>query len=73
MTDYETITNFCINHIKKTFKYGNDIAKALEGLKEVDLTIYKPNLQVSVETDKELKSVETEQCKMEFQVEYEAY
>jgi hypothetical protein len=29
-SDYESTTSYLINHIKKTYNYGNDIATALE-------------------------------------------
>jgi hypothetical protein len=33
-SDYEMITQFLINYIKKTFNYGSDIGQALKELKK---------------------------------------
>jgi hypothetical protein len=38
VADYETTTDYLINHIKKTFNFGNDIGTALEELEEYDMT-----------------------------------
>ena len=39
-SDYESITEFLINYIKKTFTYGMDIGTVLESLQELDLNEY---------------------------------
>ena len=46
-SDYEITTEFLINHIKKTYEYGNDIGSALEDIKPIDTTSWKPKMQVS--------------------------
>ena len=38
--DFETTTEFLINHIKKTFNFGNDIGTALENYEEFDISVY---------------------------------
>ena len=55
--DYETTTEFVINHIKKTYTDGKDIAKALYNLKPIDVTMWRPSLQVSVITGDEPESI----------------
>lgn len=52
-SDYESTTEFIINHIKKTFDCGQDIATALRELKPVDDMLWKPSLEVSVEQDQD--------------------
>ena len=47
-SDYESTTEFLINHIKKTFEFGNDIGSALKDLKPVDTDQWKPSMQVSI-------------------------
>ena len=44
-SEYESTTLLIINHIKKEFEYGNDIASALDELKEFEVSEYKPVLQ----------------------------
>jgi hypothetical protein len=72
-SDYETTTSYLINHIKKTYNYGNDIATALEQLQEADFSQYKPNLKSSQSDDKTIKELETEQFKMEFKTLFDVY
>jgi hypothetical protein len=44
-SDYETTTEFLINHIKKLYDYGNDIGTALEKLESVDTVAPKKTKQ----------------------------
>ena len=46
-SDYETTTEFIINHIKKTYNHGRDIAEALKNLEPLDRTQWVPQLQAS--------------------------
>ena len=41
-SDYETTTEFLINHIKKLNDYGNDIGTALDKLESIDTATWKP-------------------------------
>jgi hypothetical protein len=50
-SDYETTTEFLINHIKKLYDYGNDIGTALEKLEAVNTAVWKPRMQVSNDED----------------------
>ena len=72
-SDYETTTEYLINHVKKTFEYGNDIGTALMDLKEPDSDLWKPNMQVSVATDDDTKAAENRQYEIEFKADYDAY
>ena len=47
-SDYETTTQFIINHIKKTYNHGRDIAEALKQLQPINQDEWAPQLQVSV-------------------------
>ena len=40
-SDFETTSEFLINHIKKTFDRGNDIAEVLRRLAPQDVDIWK--------------------------------
>jgi len=51
-SDYETTTEFIINHIKKTYTYGKDIAQALKDLEPFNLARFMPRLQM-YESDSE--------------------
>ena len=57
-SDFETTTEFIINHIKKTYTDGKDIAKALYNLEPIDTNTWKPSLQVSVITGDDEESNE---------------
>jgi hypothetical protein len=46
--DYETTTKYLINHIKKTFPFGNDIATALEDLENYNIEQRKPTLLIKL-------------------------
>jgi hypothetical protein len=47
-SDYEVTAEFVINHIKKTFDYGKDIAEALRTLKKPDPESWEPAIQASI-------------------------
>lgn len=72
-SDYETTTEFLINHIKKLYDYGNDIGSALEKLESIDTTAWKPSMQVSGESDDALRAIENKQFEIEFKSDYDTY
>jgi hypothetical protein len=72
-SDYEATTEFLINHVKKVYDYGNDIGTALEDLEPVDLTQWKPKMQVSEESDEEIRMIENRQFEIEFKADYDKY
>ena len=65
-TDFETTTEFIINHIKKTYSHGIDIAAALSSMTPVDTSTWKPSLEMSLETDDQLRNNENRQFEIEF-------
>ena len=71
--DFETTTEFLINHIKKTFNFGNDIGTALENYEEFDISVHKPTLQTSNSTDDDIKTAENKQFEIEFKAEFDAF
>ena len=72
-SDYEKTTEFLINHIKKTFTFGSDIATALEKLEEFDVSPYKPSLYISTRTVAAEKAAQDKQFEIEFKAEYDAF
>jgi hypothetical protein len=56
--DYQTTTDYIINHITKTFEFGSDIAFALKHHKPYDMDKHKPKLQSSKAKKDEDKEVE---------------
>jgi len=62
-SDYETTTEFIINHIKKTFDHGNDIAEVLRMLTKAEVNSWEPTLAIStsmVTADKEQEDKQNE-------------
>ena len=57
-SDFETTTQFVINHIKKTYEYGNDIGTALKLLEPMQSKFAKPVLAVSSAADADTKEQE---------------
>jgi hypothetical protein len=68
-SDYEITAEFVVNHIKKTFDRGNDIAEALRTLVKANTSLWKPTLLVSTETDAPVKEREDKQFVMEYKAE----
>ena len=68
-SDYEIPAEFVLNHIKKTFDRGNDIAEALRTLEKPDTDVWRPTLKTSTETDEDLKETEEKQYLMEYKAE----
>jgi hypothetical protein len=72
-SDFETTSNFLINHVKKTFDRGNDIAEALRMLEPTDTNLWKPTLQFSIETDATLSKQEDRQHGIEFKADLDEF
>ena len=73
-SDCIKITKFLINHVRKTFKFGDDIGQALEDRAEITLT--PPVLQVAPDnTAAELavKPSKDKEFEMLYQAEIEAF
>ena len=50
-SDYVTVTNFIVNHVRRTFDKGDDIARALEDEVTYDLDQFAPTLRTSTKTE----------------------
>ena len=72
-TEFEATTEFLINHIKETYEYGNDIAKAIVNQEPPDTETWKPTLQKSRNSDPEEKETENEQYRMEFNARFNSF
>ena len=44
-SDFEITAEFVLNHIKKTFERGKDVAEALRTLVKTDTEVWKPTLK----------------------------
>jgi hypothetical protein len=64
--DYESTTEFLINHIKQTFEFGNNVETALEGLEEFNINEYKPTLSTSDNDDERVRIIEDREFEIEF-------
>ena len=71
--DYESTTEFLINHIKKTFNFGGDIGTVLETLQEYYLNQFKPSLSISLSVDEGVKIAEDKQFEIDFKAEFDAF
>jgi len=72
-SDYEITTEFVINHIRKTYTDGEDIATALETLQDVDVKDWKPQIETSVDLDDQIRATEEKQYGMEYKMEYDDF
>ena len=71
--DYETTTQYLINHIRKTYSMGDDIGKCLETLTEVDLSSFKPTMEISTDADPTIKAGQDRQYEIEYKEEFAEY
>jgi hypothetical protein len=69
---YESTTEYIINHITRTFPFGQDIA-CLEHLEEYDVLQHKPTLKRSESYDEEISEMEDKKFQIEFQAEYDNF
>jgi hypothetical protein len=65
-SDYEVTAEFVINHIKKTFDYGKDIAEALRTLKKPDPESWEPAIQASVSETAATRDAENRQYAIKY-------
>lgn len=71
--DYESTTDYLLNHILETFDHGNDIATSLATLQPFDLSPFKPTLKGSQEKDEVLRELEMEQNKIDYKGYHDLY
>ena len=65
-SDYEVTAEFVVNHIKKTFERGNDVAEALRTLSKAQTNAWEPTLQISYDTDDNTKERENKQYEIKY-------
>jgi hypothetical protein len=71
--DFESTTEFIINHIMETYEFGEDIGTALKELDSIDTDIWLPTLKVSKEKDDAKKENQDRQYGFQFQEDYKEY
>jgi hypothetical protein len=71
--EYESTTEFLINHIKQTFEFGNDVGTALDRLEAFNTEEYKPKLTVSTNEDERVRISGDRQFEIEFKAKFDAY
>ena len=72
-SNYETASDFIINHIKKTYEYGAHIAQALKRTTEFDLTKLEPELKESKSEDTTIIAKEEKQYELQYKSEYDQF
>jgi hypothetical protein len=65
-SNYKSAANFTINHIKKDYERGRDIAESLRELKKPNTDTWMPKLKGSTKKDDAAKETENRQFKMEY-------
>jgi hypothetical protein len=65
-SNYESGADFIINHIKKEYERGQDIAELLQELKKTDTNTWMPKLKGSTKKDEEAKATQDRQFEMEY-------
>ena len=69
-SDYITVSSFLLNHVRRTFNKGQDIADAIENEQEIDFSKEAPApLKTSASEKKEDQERETLQFGKQFEVE----
>ena len=72
-SDYVVVTKYLINHIRKTYTFGDDIAEALEKRAPMDFNKLMPTLQVSDSSDEATKARENKQFEMLYEAEIASF
>ena len=67
---YKNTALFVINHTKKDFYRGNDIAKALRKLEYKNTDNWNPILKASTSLDENVKGREDRQSELQFKADY---
>ena len=67
--DFDITSELCINHIKKTYEYGDDISESLNNMSKLDTDVWFPSLDVSTSTNPATKAREDEENKIKFKAE----
>ena len=69
--DYELITEYLLNYIRKTYNYGDDIATAIEDQTDIDFDKSKPKLKFSKIKGKD-KDDERNAENRQFEIDYKS-
>jgi hypothetical protein len=72
-SDFEVTTEFVVNHIKKTFEYGNDIGSALKELRPINTEKWRVSMKFSDSQVALVRDQENRQYEMEYKSDYEEY
>ena len=65
-SNYATAADFIINHIKKEYDRGRDIAESLRELEIPDINLWMPTLRASTNPDTTIQVLENKQYEMEY-------
>ena len=68
-SDSATVTMQLINHIRKTYTFGEDVAQALETKKPTDFKALRPKMERSEIEDKEKREVENKELEKLYEAE----
>jgi hypothetical protein len=72
-SDFELVSQFIINHIRKEFDNGNDIRDAQEARKEVDFTKFKTSSEMSQNQDQIARDKEDQENEKMFEAQVQVY
>lgn len=68
-SDYVVITRYLINHIRKTYTYGDDIGNALDKKTPMDFENERPSMDTSDSTNAATKATENKEYEMLYRAE----
>jgi hypothetical protein len=71
--DYESITEYLINQIKKTFIYQMDIGTVLETLKVLEYESIQAIIGISLSMDEDIKMAVDKPFEIEFKCEFDVF
>ena len=71
--DYVTVRDFLINHIKKSYVHGVDIAGAIAKETEPNIRNWRPQRERSIATNPAVQKMEDEDFNEEYKLEMQAY
>ena len=70
---YKTVLDTIVQHVQKSYKDGKDVTDSLENEKLVDITVHKPDREISQETDVTAQKLEQDGFDIDYQLEYGQY
>lgn len=72
-SNYQIITKFLINYIRKTYEFGDSIAIALKKLQTRKIDEWKASMQFSLAIEGVIREAENCQFEIEFKSDYDTY